>query len=255
MVTGGPGGRVEVRRGGDRFVTDVEGRVTRHSFSFDRHYDPDNVAMGFLVCHNDDLVLPGHGYPEHPHRDLEIVTWVLEGSLAHEDTVGHRGEVVPGLVQRLSAGSGVRHAELNAGKEPVHFVQMWVLPEEPGLPPSYEQRDVGAATGAGAWVTLASGMARHTDITAVRLGNSRAALHVVRLLPGASVHLPEGELMHLFVARGRVELERLGQLDTGDAARLHGTGGQRVTGVSPPSAGVAAEVLLWEMAPGPRTRP
>src|SRR3954447_555726 len=126
---------IEVRRSGDRFVTVAAGRTTRHSFSFDRHYDPANVELGFLVCHNDDLVAPGHGYPTHPHRDLEIVTWVLAGGLRHEDSTGEGGVVRPGLVQRLSAGRGVLHAEVTDGPEPVRFVQMWVRPDEPGLVP------------------------------------------------------------------------------------------------------------------------
>lgn len=238
--------RIEVRRGADRFVTDVEGRTTRHSFSFDRHYDPANVEMGFLVCHNDDLVQPGHGYPDHPHRDLEIITWVLDGALRHEDSTGHGGLVTPGLVQRLNAGSGIVHTEVNGGPDPVHFVQMWVRPGESGLPPTYEQRDVGDHLVRGDWITLASGMPLHADTTAVRLSNSRAGLHAVRLPTGAAISLPESAMMHLFVARGGVELERVGELGTGDAARLFGTGGQLLTARS------EAEVLLWEMSPGPR---
>jgi quercetin 2,3-dioxygenase len=245
-VAGRSGGRVEVRRARDRFVTVAEGRTTRHSFSFDRHYDPANVELGFLVCHNDDLVAPGHGYPTHPHRDLEIVTWVLAGGLRHEDSTGQGGVVRPGLVQRLSAGRGVLHAEVTEGPEPVRFVQMWVRPDEPGLVPGYEQRDVSGDLERGGWVTLASGMPSLTDITAVRINNSRAALHAVRLGPGASVRLPEAALMHLFVARGGVELEQSGDLDTGDAARLFGTGGHLLT------APEETELLLWEMTPGPR---
>ncbi len=235
-----------VHRAADRPVTREEGGETRHSFSFGRHYDPANVELGFLVCHNDDLVQPGHGYPDHPHRDLEIVTWALEGTLTHRDSTGGGGEVRPGQVQRLSAGSGVVHAETNAGAGPLHFVQMWVRPDEPGLPADYEQRDVDDDLGRGGWVTLASGMPSYADTTAVRLRSSRAALHAVRLPPGGSVRVPEAPLTHLFVARGRIETEHLGDLDTGDAARLFGTGGQLI------SAPTGAELLAWEMHPGPR---
>lgn len=237
-----------VRRGSERFVTDVEGRTTRHSFSFGAHYDPDDVGFGLLVCHNDDLVRPGHGYPDHPHRDLEIVTWVLEGALRHQDSTGRGGVVTPGTVQRLSAGSGVVHAEVNDAAEPVRFLQMWVRPEETGLEPSYEQRGVDAELGRGGWVTLASGMGSRIDAAAVRLNSTRAALHAVRLRPGESVHLPDARWLHLFVARGGVEVELLGDLDTGDAARLSRSGGQRVSGSSP----TGAEVLLWEMHSRPR---
>jgi len=239
---GGSQARIQVRRSGDRFVTAVPGRTTRHSFSFDRHYDPANVELGFLVCHNDDLVAPGHGYPDHPHRDLEILTWVLAGRLRHEDSTGHGGLVVPGLVQRLSAGSGVVHAEVADGTEPVRFVQMWVRPDEPGLVPGYAQAEVGADLDRGGWVPLASGMPSLTEAAAVRINNRYAALHALRLRPGGSAQLPETGLMHLFVARGGVELEGVGALRAGDAARLFATGGQTVT------AREEAELLLWEMS-------
>jgi redox-sensitive bicupin YhaK (pirin superfamily) len=235
--------QIEVRRGSDRFVTRAEGRTTRHSFSFDRHYDPANVAFGFLVCHNDDLVAPGHGYPPHPHRDLEIVTWVLEGALRHEDSTGDGGTVTPGHVQRLSAGSGIEHTEVTDGDGPVHFVQMWVRPEVTGLGPDYAQTDVSQALATDGWVVLASGLPGHADVTAVPLRNDRAGLHVARLRPGSSVLLPEAPLLHLFVAEGTEELEGAGALGTGDAVRLQASGGQRLT----TSAGV--EVLLWEMHP------
>src|SRR5687767_9863095 len=98
--------QVEVHRAADRFVTTYGGVVSRHSFSFGRHYDPLNVGFGTLVCHNDDELQPRRGYDEHPHRDLEIVTWVLQGELRHRDSAGNSGVIVPGLVQVLSAGSG-----------------------------------------------------------------------------------------------------------------------------------------------------
>lgn len=225
---------LEVRRSADRFVTEAEGRTTRHSFSFDRHYDPSNVGLGFLVCHNEDLVLPGHGYPDHPHRDLEIVTWVLGGALRHSD--GSRGSTVvtPGTVQRLSAGSGVIHAEVNEGPEPVHFVQMWVRPAEPGLPPSYVHAP--ASVDVDGWTTLAG-----TGDAVVPIANPGATLRVARLGTGRSVTLPEAPALHLFVARGGVEVEGAGVLTTGDALRAT-EGGARVTAVDD------AELLLWELA-------
>lgn len=234
-----------VRRRGERFVTEVEGRTTRHAFSFDRHYDPDNVGLGVLLAHNDDLVAPGHGYPDHPHRDTEIVTWVLGGALRHQDSTGHGGVIVPGQVQLLSAGSGVVHAETNAAEdpraEPVHFVQMWVRSDHTGLAPRYVQRDVDADLDENAWVALVSGLSRHADITAVRLDSAGAALHAARLRPGQSVLLPEARWLHLFVAAGGVETELLGDLDTGDDVRLSRSGGLKVTARGP------AELLLWEM--------
>ena len=224
---------VEVRRSDDRFVTEAEGRTTRHSFSFDRHYDPANVGVGFLVCHNEDLVLPGHGYPDHPHRDLEIVTWVLGGALSHRDGSGGSTLVTPGTVQRLSAGSGVVHAEVNEGPEPVHFVQMWVRPSEPGLVPSYLHAPVEVDEDG--WTTLAG-----TADAVVPIANEGATLRVERLAASRSTELPTAPLLHLFVARGSAEVEEAGLLRTGDALRATG-GGRRVT------AAEDAELLLWEL--------
>ncbi len=242
--------QVQVRRAGDRFVTRAEGRTTRHSFSFDRHYDPANVELGFLVCHNEDLVDPGHGYPAHPHRDLEILTWVLSGSLRHRDSTGAGGLVVPGLVQRLSAGSGVVHTESHGGgpgaDQPVHFVQMWARPDVPGLPPEYEQGDVTEALDAGDWVTLAAGLPSYADVAAVRLRTGRAALHAARLSAGEAVHAPESPATHLFVARGTVEVDGVGPVGAGDALRAFGASGLRLT-----ADDQGAELLAWEMHPKP----
>jgi redox-sensitive bicupin YhaK (pirin superfamily) len=229
------GQRVEVRRGADRFVTVAEGRTTRHSFSFDRHYDPANVALGFLVCSNDDLLEPGAGYALHPHRDLEIVTWVLSGALRHEDSTGHRGVVVPGRVQRLSAGSGVMHAELNDDASPLRFVQMWVQPATYGATPSYAQADVELGP---RWVPLATGRGDG----AVGLGNPGASLYGARPPAGGTVLLPDAPLLHLFVAGGSVDVEDVGRLDDGDALRVRSGGGLRVTGTDG-----AAQLLLWRL--------
>jgi quercetin 2,3-dioxygenase len=230
---------VDVRRAGDRFVTVAEGRTTRHSFSFDRHYDPANVAWGALLCHNDDVVAPGHGYPDHPHRELEILTWVLDGTLRHEDGSGGVRHVRPGFVQRLCAGTGVRHAETNDPGQPgpVRFVQMWVRPREPGLPPAYDLADVRAGLASGRWLTLASGVRGHQPAVSI---NADAALHVAPLAVGEAVALPDAPLLHLFVAAGVVDVEAAGALGAGDAARLTG-GGHRVT------ARTDTEVLLWEL--------
>jgi redox-sensitive bicupin YhaK (pirin superfamily) len=228
-----------VRRADERFTTQVPGRTTRHLFSFGGHYDPANVGFGALVCLNDDLVASGHGYAEHPHRDLEIVTWVLDGALRHEDTSGTSGEVRPGQVQRLSAGSGVRHSEWNADPaRPVRFLQMWVVPDRPGLPPSYAQCDVGADLASAGWVTLASGD-RHD--TAVPLGRAGVALDVARLPCGRATAVPGAPASLLYVARGEVDLEGPGPLRTGDCVRLTDDGGRRLL------ARGDAEVLVWRL--------
>lgn len=229
---------VDVRRADDRFRTEYDGIDTRHAFSFCRHYDPANTSFGALLLHDEHRLEARRGFASHPHRELEIVTWVLAGELVHEDSTGRRGVVRPGQVQRMGAGTGVVHSE-TAGAGAAHVVQAWLPPDEPGRAPQSEQQDVADALGSGELVPVASG--RPGDAVAVRLGTSGAALHVARLGAGAAVELPDAPRVHLFVARGTVELEDAGPLGTADAARLTGSGGRRVTATG------AAELLIWEL--------
>ena len=243
---------VDVRRAADRATTGLAWLDSRHSFSFGRHYDPSNTSHGLLLVNNDDRVSAGTGFETHPHRDMEIVTWVMHGSLVHQDSTGHHGVIYPGLAQRMSAGRGILHSEKNdayrleaeRAREDVHFVQMWVVPDESGITPGYEQLEVGGELLAGGLVPVASGMHRDDGTAAIRIANRYAALHAARLQPGQSVTLPEAPYLHLFVPRGEVELEGAGALATGDAVRFTATGGQRVTATE------AAEVLVWEMHAG-----
>ena len=238
---------VDIRRAAGRDRTRTGWLDSRHSFSFGGHYDGANTSHGLLLVNNDDVVAAGSGFDSHPHRDMEIVTWVLQGSLVHQDSMGHSGVVHPGLAQRMSAGTGVLHSEKNdayridpgRAQEPVHFVQMWVVPDETGLEPGYEQLEIDAALLTGDLVPVASGMPSQAG--AVRIRNRSAALHAARLRPGQSVQLPEAPFLHLFVPTGTVELEGAGPLDTGDAVRFTATGGHRI------SATADAEVLVWEM--------
>jgi redox-sensitive bicupin YhaK (pirin superfamily) len=241
---------VEVRRAGDRFATNTGWLDSKHSFSFGHHYDPANTHHGLLLAHNDDVVAPGTGFDPHPHRDVEIVTWVLRGSLVHQDSEGHCGVIYPGAPQLMSAGTGILHSERNdpwppddgePPTEPVRLVQMWVLPDERGIPPGYQQREVSDALRTGELVPVASGMATHRHDTPIRVHHRSAALHAARLAAGQPVSLPEAPFLHLFVPTGRVVLEGVGELAAGDAARLTATGGHRVTADTP------AEILLWEM--------
>ena len=240
---------VDVRRADERFKTRLGWLDSKHSFSFSRHYDPGNTHHGLLLVNNDDIVKPGTGFETHPHQDMEIVTWVLQGSLVHQDSEGHTGVIYPGLAQRMSAGTGILHSEKNdswrlAGdthSDPVHFVQMWVVPDESGITPGYEQLEIDHELLSGGLVTIASGMPGHDGAAAIRIKNRYAALHAARLQPGQSVQLPEAPFLHLFVPRGSVTLEGAGPLATGDAVRLTATGGQQVTAAEP------AEILVWEM--------
>jgi redox-sensitive bicupin YhaK (pirin superfamily) len=240
---------VDIRRSDDRFKTQIGWLDSKHSFSFGGHYDPANTHHGLLLVNNHDIVTPGMGFETHPHRDMEIVTWVLQGSLVHQDSTGHAGVIYPGLAQRMSAGRGILHSEKNDSwrlqgeqhSEPVHFVQMWVVPDEGGVTPGYEQLEIENELLAGGLVPVASGMEQHDGASAIRIKNKYAALHAARLQPGQAVELPEAPYLHLFVPRGSVTLEGAGALTTGDAVRLTATGGQRVTAVEP------AEILVWEM--------
>ncbi len=227
-----------ILRSADRATTASTGVTTRHSFSFGVHYDPSNVAFGPLVAHNDDLLLPGHGYDPHPHADLEIVTWVVDGSLVHDDSAGHRGVVEAGQVQRLGSGSGVRHRE-HAGPDPTRFVQAWLTPCAPDLPPVHEI----AAVDVHGLTAVASGIPGLDAPVSLRV--NAAALHVARLAFGETVDLPDAPRLHVFVTRGSVSLGT-DVLHDGDAARLSGVTGVRVTGVR--VTGVEpAEVLVWQL--------
>lgn len=232
--------KVDVRPAASRDRTKISWLDSRHSFSFGGHYDPGNTHHGLLLVSNDDIVLPGAGFETHPHRDMEIVTWVLQGSLVHQDSTGHTGVIYPGLAQRMSAGRGILHSEKNdRGTEPVRFIQMWVMPDEPGIEPGYDQLEIEDELLRGGLVPVVSGRPHHES--AIRIRQSSAVLHAARLQPNASVQLPDAPFLHLFVARGAVLLEGTGPLAEGDAARVSGVGGQQVTATEP------VEILVWEM--------
>jgi quercetin 2,3-dioxygenase len=230
----------DVRRAADRFHTRIDWLNSHHSFSFSNHYDPNNTHHGLLLVNNDDTVLPGTGFSTHPHQDMEIVTWVLSGELEHKDTLGNKDVIYPGLAQRMSAGTGIWHSEMNPrSAEPVHFVQMWVLPDTERIGPGYEQLDVSSNLGNGGLVPVASGRA---ELGAVSIRQKDATLWVGRLAAGQMVHVPDNRYAHLFVAAGSATLEGAGPLAAGDAVRLTAAGSPAL------SAGPeGAEVLVWEL--------
>jgi redox-sensitive bicupin YhaK (pirin superfamily) len=241
---------VELRRAGDRANTRTDWLTSAHSFSFGHAYDPDNTHFGLLLASNDDLVAPGSGFATHPHRDLEIVTWVLSGVVRHEDSSGASGLIYPGLAQRMSAGSGVLHSEFAEPGERVHLVQMWVSPDESGVVPSYQQVDVAEQLDGGGLVPIASGLPRHAADTALLINQRGAGMSIGRLRAGGWVQLPAAPFVHVFVARGTVQVEGSAApagsagaevVRVGDAVRIIGCDGQRVTAMAD------AEVLVWEM--------
>lgn len=243
---------LDVRRANeDRMHTTLRWLDSHHSFSFGHHWDPHNTHFGLLLVNNDDVIAPGTGFDTHPHRDMEIVTWVLRGQLVHQDSEGHSGVIYPGLAQRMSAGRGILHSERNdawrltGGSEhddPVHLVQMWVVPDEPHIDPGYQQLEIADELLRGGLVPVASGMPQHDGASAIRIKQRDAALHASRMRPGDAVTLPDAPYVHLFVPQGTVTLEGAGELTTGDAVRIAGGGGQRV--VAGPDG---AEILVWEM--------
>ncbi|WP_326690594.1 pirin family protein [Streptomyces sp. NBC_01795] len=205
-------------RGGDQEA----GIDTRHAFSFSGFYDPENVNFGLLVACNEERLAPGAGFPLHPHRDVEIVTWVIEGELEHRDSAGHSSLVRPGDVQRLGAGSGVRHTERNAGDGPLRFVQMWLVPGAFGTEPEYE---------------IVRGIA---DGTPFALPRTEAVLHVRRLADGARTAVPDAAFVYVHVLCGEALLGEQA-LREGDAARISDAQDLELRALG------RAELLLWEM--------
>ena len=230
---------VDIRRASERGTSTTDWLDSKHSFSFADYYDPSNTHHGLLLVNNDDWVAPAAGFDTHPHRDMEIVTWVLQGSLEHRDSMGNSGVINPGLAQRMSAGTGVLHSEKNgSASERVHFVQMWVVPDESGIEPGYQQAEIDDDQLGRGLMAIASGI---RDDAAISIHNRKAALHVARLEPGQLLQLPDAPYLHLFVPRGDVTLEEAGPLSEGDAVRFTGAGGRRVTATAP------SEILVWEM--------
>ena len=219
--------------GSDRSSTSATGRLTHHSFSFGEHYDPANLGFGPLVCHNDDDLAPGAGYPEHPHSELEIVTWVLEGALVHTDSTGSRHVLEAGRAQVISAGSGIRHSEVaDTASGRCRFVQAWLTPTAAGSVPSHA---VGQAP------DLTDGLVDVAGGGGLPIGTTGARLLVARLSAGQAVDLPDDPRQHVFAATGSLSLDG-DPLRAGDAVRIEGGGGRRVRASS------FSELLVWSFA-------
>ena len=215
----------EVRRSSDRYVTETADVTTLHSFSYGAHYDPQNVGFGPLIAINEENVAPGAGYEPHRHADVEIVTWVLEGALDHEDTTGHRGTIRPGTAQRLSAGTGVQHAERNASPtEPLRFVQMMLASEHLDAP-DYASVDVAPEAGV---------------LTPAVPVSAPAELFVLHLDAGQSVTVPGAPRSLVHVTAGSIRLD--GEtLEAGDEARLTDGAAYDLSASGP------ADALIWQV--------
>lgn len=243
--------RADLRRAAERYRSEpAEGIETRHAFSFAGHYDPRNTHFGALLACNEEALAPGAGFDEHKHRDTEILTWVVEGALAHRDSDGHAGIVRPGMLQHLSAGSGVTHTERNAGgsQVPVRFIQMWLQPDTFDTPPTYGLRRVEPAEDG--LTLLASGLDRDGSSPALRLRRSDAALHLVTAGPWQPLpELPEAPYRYLHLTAGSVGFRTVPgpqgggrSMEPGDSVRATGP-----AFVDPTAGPEGAELLLWEM--------
>jgi redox-sensitive bicupin YhaK (pirin superfamily) len=231
---------IDIRRSADRFHTQAGWLDSKHSFNFGHHHTPNNVQHGQLLVLNDDRVAGGTGFDTHPHNDMEIVTWVLDGELEHKDSEGNNGLIYPGLAQRMSAGRGIWHSEKNASAEnEVHFVQMWVLPDTESIDPGYQQMDINDQLAAGGLVPVASGQGHDA---AISIHQKDAVLWAARLNPGERIGVPDAAYGHVFAAKGSLDVEANGRLDTGDALRLTG-----VDNLSLVANDDGAEVLVWTM--------
>ena len=232
--------RLSLRRAGERGVADHGWLRSNHTFSFGGYFDPRWQGFRNLLVINDDHVAPGEGFPTHGHRDMEIVSYVLEGQLEHKDSMGTGSVIVPGDVQRMSAGTGVRHSEYNASQEEdVHFLQIWIQPAKAGNAPGYEQKTFSPADKQGKLAILASpegqggGITIHADATMYGgvFATGERAVHTVKPGRHAWVH----------VARGTVKVGGT-KLSAGDAAFTSDAGPIVVEGDG------NGEVLVFDLA-------
>ena len=234
---------IEIRRGEDRGHADHGWLRSYHSFSFADYYDPRHVQFGPLRVINEDRVVPGAGFGTHGHRDMEIISYVLDGELAHKDSTGTRSTIRPGDVQRMSAGRGVLHSEFNGSHErPVHFLQIWILPDVTGIPPEYEEKRFGADEKRGRLRLIAS---PHGDDGSLRIHqDARVYAGLFDGAERAALEVAPGRRVYLHVARGNI-FANGASLAAGDALKLTGVTTLRLTD------GVGAEVLAFDLPGGP----
>lgn len=239
---------ITLRKSADRGYADHGWLKSYHSFSFADYFDPAHMGVGNLRVINEDRIAPGTGFGTHGHRDMEIVSYVLDGALAHKDSMGngseggaHAGVIRPGDVQRMSAGTGVRHSEFNhAADQTTHFLQIWILPRQAGIAPGYEQKHFDAAAKRGRLALVASPDGREGSVTIHADATLRAGL-----LDGAErvqVDLDPRRIAYVHLVRGALRVNDHA-LRGGDAARIEGETRLVLEG------GEDAEVLVFDLAP------
>lgn len=230
-----------IRHAGERGIANFDWLNSKHTFSFGHYHDPNHMGFGPLRVINEDRVQPGRGFDTHGHQDMEIISYVLEGALEHKDSMGNGSIIKPGDVQRMTAGTGVRHSEFNhSRKELVHFLQIWILPEKAGLNPGYEQKTFSETDRHGSLRLVGSREGRSGSVTI----HQDVDLYATCLGKGAEIkHEPEaGRKVWVQIARGRAEVNGTA-LVAGDGVAIADEA--RVTLCGAPDA----EILLFDMAP------
>jgi redox-sensitive bicupin YhaK (pirin superfamily) len=229
-----------IRRSDERGHARIDWLESRHSFSFGDYYDPQFESFGALRVINEDWIKGGAGFPPHPHRDMEIVTYILDGAIAHQDNTGGGGTIRPGEIQRMSAGSGIVHAEFNASPtETCHLLQIWIMPSKRGIQPGYEQKAIDAAAVANKFARIAAPEPRENEVRLVQ----DAEIWAARLDAGLeAIHaIAQGRKAWLQVAKGEVTVGD-DVLKAGDAAAITDQAGIAVR------AKTQSEVLLFDLA-------
>jgi len=231
---------ITIRRSDERGTTKIGWLDSKHSFSFGEYYDPANESFGALRVINEDWIAGGAGFPPHPHRDMEIVTYIVEGAISHKDSTGGGGTIRPGEIQRMSAGSGIVHAEFNASPDrPCHLLQIWIMPSKKGIEPGYEQKAIDPKAVANHFSRIAGPdpqtnevrLVQDAEIWAAKLDEGVEAIHV----------MAQGRKAWLQVVTGTVKLGN-DELKPGDAAAITDLDKIAVRSLS------AAEVLLFDLS-------
>lgn len=231
---------ITVRRSDERGHNKIDWLESRHSFSFGDYYDPAHEQFGPLRVINEDWIKGGAGFPPHPHRDMEIVTYILDGAIAHKDSTGGGGVIRPGEIQRMSAGSGIVHAEFNASPtETCHLLQIWIMPSKRGIEPGYEQKVIGAEAVRNHFGRIAAPEPRENEVRLVQ----DAEIWVAKLDADVeAIHpLAQGRKAWLQVAKGEVTLDEE-TLKAGDAAAITDQAQVTLRSKEP------SEVLLFDLS-------
>lgn len=232
---------ITLRKSSDRGLADHGWLKSFHSFSFADYHDPAHMGVGNLRVINEDRIAPGTGFGTHGHRDMEIVSYVLEGALAHRDSMGNDGAILPGDVQRMSAGTGVRHSEFNhAPDRTTHFLQIWILPDRGGIAPGYEQKHFDATAKRGRLALVASPDGAEASVTIHADARLRAGFFDGD--EAADLVLDPSRIAYVHLVRGQLEVNGH-RLDAGDALTLRGEAGLQLR------RGHGAEVLVFDLIP------